>query len=256
VGRFPREKYDELDAVFAAAEPLPAEVEIPGVGKKSSADALVWELGELDTYCQLNRLEAKKLTPSKLSKRLHAIVSAVGIILQELKIEGNFTRFGWQEQLRNGLQAAARREAERIGGFPNHPPRTILDLMGDKEITEYHEDRQFDQNIEGFFQILRWAREWEEVAKLASRRQDTPERKRAREELECAGMLKWPEIKICDKIFEIWVRILGKKIGASTYAGSAAGPLIRFTTRCLVLLECEPLSEEAIRWRIRLSPLH
>src|SRR4051794_23966160 len=137
VGRFPREKHADLDAVFAAAEPLPDEVEIPGEGKMSGADALVWALGELDTYRQLNFLEAEKLTPSKLRKRLHALVSAVGVVLQEFEIEGNISRFGWHEQLRNGLQAAARREAERIGGFPNYPPRTTPNPTGGKEITEY-----------------------------------------------------------------------------------------------------------------------
>ena len=46
-GRFPPEKHKVLDAVFAAAQPLPSEVEIPGEGKKSGAEALVWALGGL-----------------------------------------------------------------------------------------------------------------------------------------------------------------------------------------------------------------
>lgn len=243
--RFPPEKHVALDAVFAAAEPfLPGEVALRGLrgadgmplmGRR--ADALVWALDELRPWAVLNILSDADLVPSKLFKRFHAIAAAADNLLNTLGATENEARFGLPDQIRSGLQYFAALEAKKTAGFLNHPPEMIR-VTGDDEQLSFHVDRQLQQNIEGLFQIRRWARQAEDSAKAASRNEDSE----SIQQFSSAGLEKWPEFDVCDGIFCIWEKELGRPIRTSVQkpGGNSdqkvTGPLIRFTECCLNLL--------------------
>lgn len=251
-GRFPPEKYAALAAVLAAAKPFnPGEVAICVDGRETSvsrADALIWALGKLDTHAQLNHLADSEQVPNKLSRRFHAIAAAAHALLKKLGADQNAARFGVPEQIREGLKLFAEQEATERGGFRNHPPEIDSAIFDGEEIKrrEFHEDRQFQDNIEGIFQIRSWARQ----AKALAKRQQ----KGGGYEPAYAVMEKGPEFEICDEIFEIWEKVLGKRISATVdpIDGTPSGPLIDFTHRCLELLgQITPSTDHAIRERIR-----
>ena len=173
-GRFPADKHAALDAVFAEAAPLtPGEVEIPDTpGKMSRADALVWALGELDSYSQINRHNYKdkektksenRKTASELAAMWGIAAGALDKIIQAFEAKENTARFDLPEQIRDSLMHFARQEASRSGGFLNYPLEIDRIILDGKElsVTEFHEVRQLDQNIEGLFQLRRWARQAE-----------------------------------------------------------------------------------------------
>ena len=245
VGRFSAEQHAALDRVFAAAEPL----------EPDKIDALIWALGELDRYVQLNGLAATELTPSELSIKFRAIASAAEELLQKLAI----TEVPWK-QIRGILEHFAREAAKKnAGGFPNYPPK-IIRIPNNEEynFVRFYEDRQLQQNIEGIVQICEWARQAEEAAKGARRatkyaRKDPKEGTHAKGEIVHLNVRKGSKIDTYEEIFETWVGILEKPLGTSTRSsdGAASGPLIRFTTSCLELLGLPRLTPEAIRARIR-----
>jgi len=146
-GRFLAGQYADLDRVFAAAAPLtPCEV-----------DALIWALGELDSYVQINSLAAEDLTASKLFLKFHAIARAADELLQKLGIAEDMGYLSLPEQIRYGLKHFAEEEAKKmVGGFPNHPPETRRTVVDDEEVcyTVFHAERQLQQNIEGISQLL------------------------------------------------------------------------------------------------------
>jgi len=221
-GRFLAGQYADLDRVFAAAAPLtPCEV-----------DALIWALGELDTYVQLNSLAAGDLTPSKLSRRFRDIERTAKELLQKLGGAEDIGYLSLPEQIRYGLKHFAEEEAKKVvGGFPNHPPETRRTVVDDEEVcyTVFHAERQIQQNIEGISQLSRWARQAKAENKLASSREgkDSEEAERASQELARSGMKKGRKIKICEEIFEIWAGFLEKPLRTSTRSsdGEPSGPL-------------------------------
>jgi hypothetical protein len=232
---------------------LPGEIEIPGEGRMTGVEGLVWALGKLDQHFQRNRLNYKKneKPPGELADKLGVAARALDKVVQALELKEDVVRFGLPRQPRAGLTYFARQEAMRTGGFPDHPPESDRITLGGEEFIfpELHEDRQLDQNIRGLFEIRRWLRQAEAVAKRASGRNVSPkEAECAQEELALSGMERGWEFDICDEIFEIWAKILGRPMRVSiSRARKPTGPLIRFTQCCLKLIDHAPLSPGAIR---------
>jgi len=253
-GKFPPDKDAALDAVFAAAKPFnPGEVAIcvdGGEMSASRADALIWALSKLDTHAQLNHLADAELVPNKLSLRFHAIAVAADELLKKLGANRNAARFGVPDQIREGLKRFAEQEAMERGGFLNHPPEIDSWILDGEEIrrSEFHEDRQLQDNIDGVFQIRRWARQAEEVAKRKQKRRSTDSDQAA-----YAAMEKGPEFPIYDEIFEIWEKALGNPVRSSVSSdGNVSGPLICFTNSCLELMGYSaPRSSKAVRAQAR-----
>src|SRR3954453_11197483 len=88
-GRFPPEKHQALDAVFAEAAPLkPGKLEVPGEGEMSRAEALVWALGELDARFQINlsnRKESEK-TASELASIFGVAAGGLDTAIKALQL--------------------------------------------------------------------------------------------------------------------------------------------------------------------------
>ena len=109
------------------------------------------------------------------------------------------------------------------GGFPNHPSKIIhIPFNEECSFTRFYEDRQLQQNIEGILQIREWARQAKEAAKRASKRKGKEEGTREMDELARSGMQKGLEFDICNKIFEIWIRILGRPLSTSVRSSDGA----------------------------------
>ena len=244
-GLFSAEQYAALDSVFAAAAPLtPGDIE-----------ALIGELGDLDKYVQLNGLAATEFTPSELSLRFHAIASVADELLQKLGITDVMPH-----QIRNGLEYFAKQDAmKNAGSFSNHPSKFIhVPCNEECSFTRFYEDRQLQQNIEGILQIREWARQAKEVAKRASKRKGEEEGTRAMDELVLTGLRKGSEFDICNKIFEIWIRILGRPLSTSVRSsdGAVGGKVIRFTEKCLKLLGlCPPQLRPSGRAFVAMWPI-
>ena len=255
-GRFPAESHAALDEVFAAAAPLASgEVDIPNSSEKMSrAEALIRALGELDKHVQLNSIIAGDLPASELCLKYHAIVAAAKKLLQKLEISGGAGSLGMPEQVRKGLENFAEQEAMGMGGFENHPPQIHRNPFDEEDyFTDFHPERQLQQNIEGIAQLLGLARQAEELAERVSKcvDKDSKEAARAREEFALSNLGKGMKFDICEGIFEIWIRILERPLRTSVRKKVASGPLVRFTTSCLALLGYEPLTPSAIRARAR-----
>src|SRR3954453_3855264 len=124
VGRFSAEQYAALDQVFAAAAPL----------EPDKTDALIWALGELDAYVQLNGLAAEELTASELFRRFRDIERTLNDLLQKLGIAKDMGDLSLPEQIRNGLKHFAEEEAKKVGGFPDHPPEIRRTIVDDEEV--------------------------------------------------------------------------------------------------------------------------
>jgi hypothetical protein len=136
------------------------------------------------------------------------------------------------------------------GGFLNHPPEIESLIFEGDEIrrSEFHEDRQLHDAIEGIFQIRSWARQAKALA-VAGKAGDPT----GSESLAYAGLQKGPDFKIEYEIFEIWKRVLEKKIRFSINFNTqeVSGPLIDFALCCLQLLGAKPQGAAAIRAHAR-----
>jgi hypothetical protein len=85
-GQFPPEKYDALDAVFAAA----------GL---CDSRALVLALNDVNVRFNLNLLAGSEQVPSKLVLTFHAIAAAAEELIQKLGAVEGAARFGLPEQI-------------------------------------------------------------------------------------------------------------------------------------------------------------
>ena len=253
-GQFPPCKDAALDAVFATAKPFdPGEVPIRVDGEEifaPRADALVWALGELETHARLNRLADAELVPTGLRKRFHAIAAAADKLLKALKADRNAARFGVSEQIREGLKHFAEQDAREAGGFLNHQPESGSVIFEGEEITltEFHEDRQLQDNIEGVFQISRWARQAEALARLEQK--GRPGSTTSDQSYAVVG--KGPQFDVCEELFEIWKNILGRPLRTfKTSTGTPSGPLIEFGTKCLSLLSHSKITPDGNEQRLK-----
>jgi hypothetical protein len=226
-GQFPIERYSDLEAVFAAADPdFADQVEraFSAGLHHPRAEALVAALGELSMHAQLKHMAAGHEPPSALSKKFHAISAAADTLLAALEVKEGVSRFGLPEQLWDVLNHFAK--------------------LGDDQL-------ELDDNISAVLQIRKWANQAEALTNAMKRDADRPTKVLVAE----AGADKWPEFDFYEAIFKIWGEILGGRVeaGYNHSTKSASGPLVRFVAACFRLLGLRVPPANTIRDHVRKS---
>jgi hypothetical protein len=254
-GRFSAQ---QIAPVLAAAAPIPdSDIEEDDIGlghrrPMPRAEALVRRLELIRGVAGINLQSRDTHPPSIHVKSIHAIAAAARVLLQKIGAGPNGDAATVPRQIWSSLRHFAEDEAENIGGFPNHP--AITRQIGDHEFLDYCADRQLTDDIRGIAQIALWAERAEKKLNrmvgshnigilLAGTPNEPP----------------WTGDPINDAIngiLHIWEEVLQRKIGTSVdFNKSAGGPLIRFSTACIqlcgILDDGEPLSDDAVRARIR-----
>ncbi|MFO0995304.1 MAG: hypothetical protein U1F33_01375 [Alphaproteobacteria bacterium] len=257
IGRFTP---DSVTRLLDAAAPIPTDglkEEDKATGEfriVPLAEVIVRHLEWLDTWAQLGLQHSNDLPPSALAKRLGSISSAANSLLDALGASPDGEPNRMPRQVFNALLGFAESDAERLGGFPNHPLVHIR--ARGVEYPDYQGANQLFDNIAGITQIRNWSTRARDAA-----RQQVGSNKIEVDTVNVLGMeplIYDPVNDAIGGILNIWTTVLGREVKTAVGEdGIAYGKLIQFTLACLAVLNLtrgrdgKPFGEDAVRARIR-----
>jgi len=226
--------------------------EVAGDGHRKSVAGKVYLRNKLQSITAAYNLEAywqEKPSRSVLLLRLASIQSATARIIAALGIEsydGDLLAAITPKEIFHALKSEAAAMAERIGGFPNHPPLQFS-VQGET-FPDWFPEAQVRDVLEGVRQLRQWT-------------QGAGERLRHRPAIRPSERNKGDVAaeKLIGDLYGLWLDCYGTrpKLSRRSDNGKPSGPFFRFVQACFDAIGAPYTSAESLFIKIkRTFPAH
>jgi hypothetical protein len=249
-GIFPRKSFlsKDLERVLKTAEPIPSEpIEVldPATGETRSVSRqheIERRLSALSAGVLYSE-EQKKLTPSDLTKRFHAIAAAADKLLDAISESPIHVR----DELGRAAESEIAKDESMIsteGGAPQNTPLSWR--AGTITSTDYVAgDIRFRNNVYAVAELRDWAKLAKKEAQARVKRND------GRNESRADLIVDTDAVGV---ILRIWEEVLQRELNtgiAVKLDGHAYGSQLEFLQACLAAVGItKPLTLDAIRGRV------